>query len=103
MLLAAALAASGSVRAADDKPSDAKVLKTEDGLRFQLPADWPIEKRNGILGPIPIEEYIARKFSALNNRVQELERQQTSLDLKLRVLEEQLKKSRLQSGGSNAP
>ena len=86
---------------AEDQRSDASsmVLKTKEGLNFKVPADWPIEKRNGILGPIPVEEYLARKFGALENRLQSLERQASALDLRLRVAEEALQKPgrRLQS------
>jgi hypothetical protein len=75
------------------------VQKTEEGLHFNVPPDWPIEKRNGIVGPIPIEEYLSRKFSALESRVQELEKQTTGMDLRLRVMEEAMKgaQRRLQS------
>jgi len=36
--------------------------KEVDGLRFTVPEDWPVEKRGGVVGPIPIEEYISMKF-----------------------------------------
>ncbi len=80
----------------------ATVHKTREGLHFQVPEDWPIEKRNGVLGPIPIEEYLARKFSGIEHRLQELEKQTTGLDLRLRVMEESVKSAqrRLQSGES---
>ncbi len=68
------------------------VLKTEDGLRFKLPADWPIERRGGVTAPIPMEEYLSRKLTAIEARLQGLERQVSAFDLRLRVLEEQAKK-----------
>jgi len=68
------------------------VLKTEDGLRFKLPADWPIERRGGVIAPIPVEEYLSRKLTAIEARLQELEKQVSAFDLRLRVLEEQSKK-----------
>lgn len=84
-----------------EKDNPVTTVRTAEGLHFQLPPDWPIEKRGGIVGPIPIEEYLARKFSAVENRLRLLEQQVGALDLKLRVLEEQAKKqSTLQSGGS---
>ena len=50
------------------------------GLQFSVPDDWPIEKRNGAVGPIPIEEYMKLRFdrvetqmNALDARVQQLE------------------------------
>ena len=84
---------------AEDKGKEGQgaVLKTEDGLRFRLPADWPIEKRGGITAPIPIEEYLSRKLGAIESRLQSLEQQVTSTDMRLRVLEEDQKKQRLKS------
>ena len=81
--------------AAEDKSSDtATVQKTSDGLHFNVPPDWPIEKRNGVTGPIPIEEYLARKFKVLEARLQALEQRLSSLDIRLRVVEEESKKQR---------
>jgi methyl-accepting chemotaxis protein len=37
-------------------------VKTQKGLKFQVPEDWPIEERNGVVAPIPIEEYLDIKF-----------------------------------------
>ena len=68
------------------------VRKTEDRLHFQLPPDWPIEKRGGVTGPIPIEEYLARKFSAIESRLQAIEQRFNGFDVRLRALEEQMKK-----------
>jgi len=83
----------------DDKGGSAAatVRKTAEGLHFQLPPDWPVEKRAGSVGPIPIEEYMARKFSALDQRLKTLEQQVGSLDVRVRVLEEEVKRQRLQS------
>ncbi len=87
--------------AAGDKEKPATTVRTSDGLHFQVPPDWPIEKRNGAVGPIPVEEYLAKKFSAVENRLHLLEQQVGALDIKIRVLEEQAKKqSSLQSSGS---
>ena len=95
VLLVLLAAAPGSVaRAADDRddPKGQMVVKTEQGLHFTLPADWPVEKRGGAVGPIPIEEYISRKFTAMDTRLRTLEQQITSMDLRVRFLEEEFKK-----------
>ena len=91
-LLAGLLLREAGARAADKRDAEGTVIKTEDGIRFKLPADWPIEKRNGILGPVPVEEYLSKKFSAIENRLQQAEQQLNSLDLRLRVMEEEIKK-----------
>ena len=78
---------------ADDQPQgDVTVEKTAERLHFKVPPDWPVERRNGILMPIPIEEYLARKFKALETSTQALEQQVNGLDLRLRVVEEESKK-----------
>ena len=68
------------------------VEKTSEQLHFKLPPDWPIEKRAGMVQPIPVEEYLAMKFKALEARLQVLEQHLSGLDLRLRVLEEGLPK-----------
>ncbi|MFC1709578.1 hypothetical protein ACFL2J_05960 [Candidatus Omnitrophota bacterium] len=40
-------------------------IRTQKGLRFTVPEDWPIEERNGVVAPIPIEEYIDIKFKRI--------------------------------------
>ena len=76
---------------AEDAPQDVTVDKTSERLHFKVPADWPIEKRGGVTAPIPIEEYLARKFKALEGSVQSMEQRVNGLDLRLRVLEEEKK------------
>lgn len=70
------------------------VQKTAEGLHFKVPPDWPIEKRGGVMAPIPIEEYLARKFKALEAHLQTLEQRMNGLDVRLRVLEEEVKTQR---------
>ncbi len=74
------------------------VVKKKDGLRFNVPPDWPVEERNGAVGPIPIEEYLGKKFSGLESRLRVLEQQVSAFELRLRVLEEDAKRSS-RSGG----
>ena len=54
---------------ADDEAS----VKTEKGLRFAVPEDWPIEEHGGALAPISVEEYVARKFKAIETRLEIIE------------------------------
>ena len=93
-ILAALLAAAGwtGVSAEDgmtaDKPT---VRKSQEQLHFELPPDWPIEKRGGMVGPIPVEEYLAMKFKSLDSRLQAMEQKLNGMDLRLRVIEENQK------------
>ena len=99
--LAALLAAAGWARASAedgmsaDKPT---VRKSQEQLHFQLPPDWPIEKRGGMVGPIPVEEYLAMKFKALDSRLQAMEQKLNGMDLRLRVIEENQKAKASQPG-----
>lgn len=79
---------------AESNPSNFTV-KTKNGLQFEVPEDWPIEERNGTVGPIPIEEYLAKKFNEVSTKLRTLEQQHSSLELRFRVLEEQSKKQRV--------
>ena len=74
------------------------IIRTEERLRFKLPADWPMERRNGAVGPVPIEEYLAIKFKALEAQLQALDQRLTSLDLRLRVFEQTPAAQGLRSG-----
>jgi hypothetical protein len=89
--------------AAEDRKQDATSVRTADGLHFQLPPDWPVEKRGGLVAPIPVEEYLTQKFSALENRMQSLEKQVSAFDIRMRVLEEQAKKEQRLKSGESAP
>ena len=97
--LALLAAAHGLARAEDgvgaDKPT---VRKSQEQLHFELPPDWPIEKRGGMVGPIPVEEYLAMKFKALESRLQAMEQKLNGMDLRLRVIEENQNKKAPQSG-----
>lgn len=100
------LGGGGTGFAADPEPAaDPSVVQTKSGLHFRVPADWPIEERNGVTAPIPIEEYVTRRFSALEARIRALEQQVTGSDLRLRVLEEGQRSGgeapRLRSGEGN--
>ena len=90
------------VVAGDEAAERATVRKTKEQLHFELPPDWPIEKRGGIVGPIPVEEYLAQKFKTLDARLNALEQRLSGLDIRLRVLEEALKEGaqELKSSGS---
>ena len=79
--------------ATDDQRRDraSGVVKTEDGLRFRLPSDWPVEKRGSVVAPIPVEEYLSRSMSGFEARLRAIEQQLSSFDLRLRVLEEAVK------------
>ena len=48
-------------------------VTTPEGLVFRVPQDMPIEKRGGIVAPIPFDEYTYRKFKKVEDRMKRLE------------------------------
>lgn len=98
-IVALGVAAASMVAWAEDAPDasgSVTIRKSKEGLNFTLPPDWPIEKRGGIMAPIPIEEYLGRKFSTLESRLKLLEQQANGLDVRLRIVEEGLKRQQRQ-------
>ncbi len=69
------LSASCAGFAQEEKETDlaANPVRVVSGVGFSVPADWPIERRNGATGPIPIEEYMAMKFNKFEERISALE------------------------------
>lgn len=86
--------------------SYAQNSKSAKGLHFNVSSeDWPIEKRGGLLGPIPVEEYVVIKFKAINEEFQtikdELAEKFDQLKFDLEGVEENLSKEiqKIQSRG----
>ena len=48
-------------------------VATKEGLVFRVPEDMPIEKRGGILAPLPFDEYMYGKFKQMEDRLKRLE------------------------------
>ncbi len=57
----------------DTKDSGGLVTKTVDGLHFAVPPDMPIEKKNSIVAPMQLSEYVSIKFDNLQDRVAKIE------------------------------
>ncbi len=53
---------------------------TKEGLTFRVPEDMPIEKRDGIMAPIPFDEYMYGKFKQLEKKMQGLEEKIAQLE-----------------------
>ena len=58
---------------------------TKRGLSFRVPEDMPIEVNGGLAAPLPLDEYVYRKFKKLEDRMSGIEK-------RLRELEESEKK-----------
>ena len=89
-----------------DEPSsagDEVVVRRERGLNFKVPADWPIEERSGVVAPIPIEEYLSRKFAVVFRQLSALERRLGDLEGKQRALESRVREQEKTLGASKTP
>jgi hypothetical protein len=75
----------------EHKTAPGTVVKTAGELHFVLPPDWPVEERGGLTAPVPVEEYLAMKFSGLEGRLRAMDQQLQALEVRLRVLEESAK------------
>lgn len=73
---------------------DELVVKQKKGLQFKLPADWPIEERDGLVSPIPIEEYLSRKFTAVNARLEALHKAIGDLQTRMYAVEQELRENK---------
>ena len=51
-----------------------ETVKMQQGLRFAVPDDWPVEERGGVVAPIPIEEYVVEKFDAIESELEAIRR-----------------------------
>jgi len=80
-------ASCGAEGASDDARTYGKtVIKVVDGQRFQLPEDMPLQSKNNIIAPMPIEQYIAMKFERLEERLQRIEADVAALKKKDKML-----------------
>ena len=71
------LAAAPRARAEEEESPfntvDYVTVRKQQGVSFTLPEDWPIEKKKGTIGPVAVEEYVAMKFSKMNEKIAGLE------------------------------
>ncbi|MBU1061783.1 MAG: hypothetical protein KJ952_03555 [Candidatus Omnitrophica bacterium] len=72
--------------AGEDEP----VVKTVDGLRFEVPEDRPIEKKHGIVAPMELDKYVAFKFSKVEKRLDKIEDFINKAEEDLRLLKEDM-------------
>jgi len=48
-------------------------VTTKEGLNFRVPEDLPIEKKDGLLNPLPFDEYMYGKFKQIDERLKSIE------------------------------
>ncbi len=72
-----------------DGEEDLITVRTPEGLYFKVPPDMPIVKRNGTVGPIPMEEYLHRKIRALNKQIEDLTKKVEELSKRVEHIEKE--------------
>ena len=91
-----------SVEGADvgqsDEYDNSTIVKTVDGIRFQVPEDRPIEQGKGFIRPMPLDAYVSMKFSKLEDRLQKMEVSIDGIKNDLAAIKEDVKL--LKKGGS---
>lgn len=70
---------------------DGMVVKTVDGLRFVVPKDRPIEKKDGVVAPMSLDKYVAMKFAKIEERFQKLETSLGKIEEDLKSIKEDIK------------
>ena len=58
-------------------------VTTKEGFNFSIPSDMPIDRKDGIVSPIPFEEYLYIKFKQIEQRIAELEKRIGKFETKL--------------------
>ncbi len=71
----------------ETEATDPMVVKNYKGLQFKVPEDWPIEKVGNTIGPIPMEEYMSRKFADVNQRLKKQEEVLAKMEKRLETVE----------------
>ena len=59
---------SGNQTAADEPK------RMEKGIKFNVPPNWPIEEKGGGLAPMPVEDYVLKRFKEIEGQLKELEK-----------------------------
>jgi len=63
------------------------VVKSYEGIQFKVLKDWPIEKVGNRVGPIPMDEYLSRKFNDLTLRLKKQEDAMAAMEKRLATVE----------------
>ncbi len=67
------------------------LIRTVNGINFDIPEDRPIEKRGGIVAPMEVDKYVALKFSKLEERLQNMEDSIKRIEEELNLIRDDMK------------
>jgi len=69
---------------------DDSKIREAFGFRYDLPADYPIRKINGVVKPAPLSEYVFMKVEEKNEKIDQLEKRIEEFAKELEDLKNQL-------------
>jgi hypothetical protein len=84
----------------NDKNFDYQTVTTKEGLNFRVPEDMPIQKKDGIVAPVPFDEYMYGKFKKMDARLERIEQQLASIEKTLQEMKQSQPKV-LKAGGNS--
>lgn len=79
------------------------VIKTVDGINFEVPEDRPIERRDGIIAPMALDKYVALKIHRLEKRLNKIENSIRKIEEDLVLIKEGMKSSEEPAGQITPP
>ena len=92
IVTAAGLAAAPMRARAEDKadaPKDGDLVVTTAGnIRYISLKDWPARRKNGVISPVPMEEYLSMKFGQLREQLAAVNQRFQALEQKMKQFEE---------------
>ena len=68
-----AVAAAGEDEEEEEDLQGTAVIKMVDGIRFSVPDDRPIVRKDGLVVPLELDRYVALKFSKMKKRLTQIE------------------------------
>lgn len=60
-----------------------ETITTKEGLRFEVPPDMPIQRKDGLVQPVEFNQYLYVKFKMMEERIGKLEKQIDEMQKKL--------------------
>ena len=80
-----------------------ETVTTKEGLKFSIPSDMPIERKDGLVKPIPFEEYLYIKFKMIEERIGKMEKRLDAMEGKLLSKIDEVKVLQLGAAKKNEP
>ena len=67
-----------------------ETVTTKEGLKFSIPSDMPIDRKDGLVTPIPFDEYLYIKFKQIEERIASVEKRIDKFEKRTDVFEKKI-------------